>query len=48
VHQRAWTDDTGARLVAWLESAGAEAVASADGAVLLALSPLRRNARLAP
>lgn len=45
VHQRAWTDDTGARLIAWLESAGAEAVADEDGAVLLALTPLRRNAR---
>lgn len=44
VHEDAWLDDTGATVIAWLESAGAEIIAADDGAALLALKPLRRNA----
>jgi hypothetical protein len=42
VHTSAWRDDTGARLTAWLESAGATPVASANGAQILALRPSER------
>jgi hypothetical protein len=45
VHEAAWRDDTGRRLVAWLESAGATAVATEDGAHLLALHALTRDAK---
>lgn len=47
VHELAWQEaDTGLKMVAWLESAGAEIVATGNGAALLALSPVRRNAWL--
>ena len=42
VHRDAWRDDTGARLVAWLEELGATRIAEAHGAVLLEL-PVREN-----
>lgn len=45
VHEGAWADDTGARLVALLEEAGATPVATVDGAHLLALRDLARHAR---
>jgi hypothetical protein len=37
VHRRAWTDDTGARVGAWLEGLGATIIAEADGAAVYAL-----------
>jgi hypothetical protein len=46
VHERAWADDTGQRIVAWLESLGAVVVAEEDGVRLLAMESLRRDARL--
>jgi hypothetical protein len=42
VHRAAWTDDTGARIAAWLEQYGGTAVADSDGAVLFEL-PVREN-----
>lgn len=47
VHGGAWPDDTGHRLVAWLEAAGAIPLATEDGAHLLSLHPIARDARLA-
>lgn len=38
VHERAWNDDTGQRIEAWLESVGAVVVAEDDGAKLLTLN----------
>lgn len=46
VHERAWADDTGLRIEAWLESLGAVGVAEADGARLMAIESIRRDARL--
>lgn len=45
VHEHAWVDDTGPRIEGWLESLGAVLVAEQEGARLLALEPLRRDAR---
>jgi hypothetical protein len=42
VHRRAWADDTGQRLGAWLEQYEATLVAEADGAALYEL-PVREN-----
>jgi hypothetical protein len=42
IHRSAWTDDTGARLGAWLEQYGATRIAEADGAALYEL-PLREG-----
>ena len=42
VHSRAWRDDTGARLGAWLQEFGASPIAEADGAALFEL-PVREN-----
>jgi hypothetical protein len=42
VHQQAWTDDTGARVVAWLDTFSATRLAESDGAVLFEL-PVREN-----
>ena len=39
VHTRAWPDDTGTRVRAWLESQGARVVGTAEGAWLYALPP---------
>ncbi len=47
VHERAWKDDTGLKIEAWLESLGAVVVAEDDGVKLLALESLRRDARRA-
>lgn len=44
VHEAAWADDTGLRIVALLEAAGATRVATVDRAHLLALRDLVRNA----
>jgi hypothetical protein len=47
VHEQAWPEpETGPKVIAWLDSVGAQVVATGDGATLLALSPVRRNARL--
>lgn len=48
VHEAAWPDDTGRRLVEWLEAAGALPIASADSAQLLALHPVVRHAHARP
>ncbi|HUE86067.1 MAG TPA: hypothetical protein VMO26_08315 [Vicinamibacterales bacterium] len=42
VHRAAWTDDTGARVSAWLEQFGATLIAEADEAALYEL-PVREN-----
>lgn len=42
VHRGGWSDDTGAKLGAWLEQLGASPLADADGAVLYEL-PVREN-----
>jgi hypothetical protein len=42
VHRRAWLDDTGAKVAAWLEQFGATVIADIDGAVLLEL-PVRQE-----
>ena len=42
VHRGAWTDDTGARVAAWLEQFGATLIAEGDGAALYEL-PVREN-----
>lgn len=44
IHARAWRDDTGQRLVEWLEAAGAIEIATADDAHLMALHPMTREA----
>ncbi len=44
VHERAWADGTGSR-ARRLESAGAQVIASDEGAALVALNPVRRNAQ---
>ncbi|MFN2447198.1 MAG: hypothetical protein ABR606_16650 [Vicinamibacterales bacterium] len=43
VHEGAWTDGEGSRLVAWLESVGAAPVLTVEGAHLLALRDLARD-----
>lgn len=46
VHEAAWPDDTGERVVRWLEAAGATPLLTTDeGAHLLALRPISRDAR---
>jgi len=42
VHRRAWSDDTGARLGAWLEAFNATKIADADDAALYEL-PVREG-----
>jgi hypothetical protein len=42
VHQRAWADDTGVKVGAWLQQFGATPLFEADGAVLYEL-PVREN-----
>jgi hypothetical protein len=47
VHHAAWTDDTGARVSAWLEQFGATLIAEAGSAALYEL-PVRENYALVP
>jgi hypothetical protein len=44
VHPAAWPDGTGEQVVAWLEMAGATPLTTADGAHLLALHAITREA----
>jgi hypothetical protein len=48
IHRRAWSDDTGTRLAAWLEQYGAQSVVDVDGAVLYELPVRESLAELTP
>lgn len=44
VHRRAWTDDTGTRIAAWLESLGGRVVAGSGDALIFEMESAERHA----